>query len=99
MFERREILARLSRIYLAIEGGSGTEHEAEVAMNRCGVAVVPVGGSGGHAGELYGRMERPAYAAERDWETLARAEAKPREVAQSVLNIVSVLLGRTQQTV
>ena len=34
MAERREVLARLSRIYLAIEGGPGTVHEGQVALGR-----------------------------------------------------------------
>jgi predicted Rossmann-fold nucleotide-binding protein len=31
MFERREVLGRLGSLYLAIEGGPGTAHEAQVA--------------------------------------------------------------------
>src|SRR5262249_55982329 len=46
MTERREVLARLSDLYLAIEGGPGTVHEAAVACARNAV-VVPVGRSGG----------------------------------------------------
>lgn len=34
MAERREILARLSPLYLAVEGGPGTVHEGRVAIAR-----------------------------------------------------------------
>jgi len=39
-FERREILGRLGQIYLMIEGGPGTQHEAEVAVSK-GFPVIP----------------------------------------------------------
>jgi predicted Rossmann-fold nucleotide-binding protein len=52
MAERREVLARMAGVYLAVEGGPGTVHEAEVASAR-GAVVIPVGRSGGHSAVLY----------------------------------------------
>lgn len=60
MSQRREILGRLSSLYLAVEGGPGTVHEAEVASGRRAM-VIPVGRSGGHSAELYSRMSCPAF--------------------------------------
>jgi len=44
MEERREILARLAGIYVAVEGGPGTAHETSIALARSAF-VVPVGRS------------------------------------------------------
>jgi hypothetical protein len=64
-FERREILGRLSKICLAIEGGPGTAHEAAVAY-AYGVTVIPLARSGGVAGKLFGEREQPARLAASD---------------------------------
>ena len=55
MKERREILGRLSGLFVLVEGGPGVEHEADVAAAR-GAALIPVGRSGGYAAALYGRI-------------------------------------------
>jgi predicted Rossmann-fold nucleotide-binding protein len=52
MAERREILGRLADLYVVIEGGPGTVHEASVALARA-AGVLPVGRSGGHSAELH----------------------------------------------
>jgi hypothetical protein len=81
MAERREILARLAGVYLAIEGGPGTVHEAAVASAR-GAAVIPVGRSGGHAAVQYGQGLRPAAVDRRTWAVvgpgLRRRSKRPR---------------------
>jgi predicted Rossmann-fold nucleotide-binding protein len=63
MEERREVLGRLANIYIAIEGGPGTVHEAQVAHARF-APVIPIGRSGGFANGLYIEMSRPEFADE-----------------------------------
>jgi hypothetical protein len=88
MGERREILGRLAELYVVVEGGPGTEHEARVAAAN-GSILLPVGRSGGHAGALFARMGRPALAEEHTWRTLGDFEAIPAKIAASVLEIVN----------
>lgn len=87
MSERREILGRLAKIFIVIEGGPGTEHEAAVAAAH-GAVLVPVGRSGGHAGVLYPGVVRPPCVDARTWETLGSSEAAARAVAAAVVEIV-----------
>src|SRR5881227_2044854 len=54
MTERREVLGRLSRLFLMVEGGPRAGHEADVASAK-GAVVIPVGRSGGYAAALYAR--------------------------------------------
>src|SRR5262249_44356903 len=91
MTERREVLARLSDLYLAVEGGPGTVHEAAVATARNAV-VLPVGRSGGHAAELYSQMTRPSAVEESMWTVLGAAESKTEETARAVLRAVQSCL-------
>jgi predicted Rossmann-fold nucleotide-binding protein len=56
--QRREVLGRLGEAYLVVEGGPGTEHEVGVARER-GAIVIPVGRTGGHAGDVYPSLEKP----------------------------------------
>jgi hypothetical protein len=93
MAQRREVLARLAEIYLAIEGGPGTVHEAAVASARKAV-VIPVGRSGGHAGELYARMDRPAALDEATWIALGAATTTPEETAAAAVRAISAYLTR-----
>lgn len=87
MAGRREILARLSMLYLAIEGGPGTVHEATVASAR-GATVIAVGRSGGHSAELYARMCRPAAIDGATWAVLGDAASTPEQTAEAVLRAV-----------
>ena len=57
MTERREVLGRLSGLFLMVEGGPRAGHEAEVASSQ-GAVVIPVGRSGGYAATLYARVSR-----------------------------------------
>lgn len=88
MAERREVLARLSRLNLALEGGPGTVHEGEVALGR-GAIVIPVGRSGGYAGKLYPALPRPAFAPAASWQALGLSDITPNCVAKAVYEIVS----------
>ena len=91
MAERREVLGRVSRLYLAIEGGPGTVHEGRVALSR-GAVVIPVGRSGGYSGELYPSLPRPAFATEENWRVLGNSEVTPDQVAKAVHEIVIACL-------
>jgi hypothetical protein len=87
MAERREVLGRLSRLYLAVEGGPGTVHEAEVASSRNAV-IIPVGKSGGHSAVLYARMDRPAAIDAQTWAVLGSDRSTHEETAEAVLRAV-----------
>src|SRR5262249_46785841 len=87
MAERREVLARLAEVYLAIEGGPGTVHEARVAAARHAI-VIPVGRSGGHAAELYAQMPRPAAVDETTWAMLGAREATAEQAAEAAVRAV-----------
>lgn len=85
--ERREVLGRLADLYVIIEGGPGTVHEASVALTRSAL-LIPVGRSGGHAADLHKLIARPSFASERIWRILASAEASPAQVADAVAETV-----------
>ncbi len=91
MGERREVLGRLAPIYLVVEGGPGTAHEADVATAH-GAHLLPIGRSGGHAGALYPTLTPPRWASERSWRTLGDADATPPAVAEAVLDLVTGLI-------
>ena len=83
-YERREILGRVAKVYPVIEGGPGTAHEAAVAYAH-GATVIPVGRTGGVAGELFEGRERPAWVTAGDWELLGHGTG---DVAAGVATIV-----------
>ena len=97
MGERREVLGRLAECYVVIEGGPGTAHEASVALRRS-VCVVPVGRSGGYAGELYPQVPRPPFASKSTWRDLALAATSPSVVAEAVASIVAAHVRQIQET-
>jgi|GEM_PF-4029112 len=86
-FERREVLGRLGQIYLMIEGGPGTEHEAQVAVSK-DFPVIPVGRTGGHAKAFHQRAMRPGEIRPDHWKTLGNAEAPLEDVVAAVRTIV-----------
>jgi hypothetical protein len=97
--ERREVLGRLGRVYLVIEGGPGTEHEVRVARGR-GAAVIPVARSGGHAADVYPRVERSPGAGSPDWERLQDRAAPLEGVISAVQRLVEssfLSAGRTNR--
>ncbi|MEM7713684.1 MAG: macro domain-containing protein [Cyanobacteria bacterium P01_A01_bin.68] len=85
--ERREILARMANVYLLIEGGPGSKHEARRA-DKMGAVVIPVGKTGGFAEELYAEMECPNYIPMELWEKLGRREGAAEEVGIAIAQIV-----------
>jgi SLOG cluster4 family len=91
MTERREVLGRLSGLFLMVEGGPRAGHEAEVASAH-GAAVIPVGRSGGYAAALYGRISRPPAIDAGTWAVLGSSESTPEETAMAALRAVQVSL-------
>jgi hypothetical protein len=91
MTERREVLGRLSGLFVMIEGGPRAGHEADVASAH-GAVVIPVGRSGGYAATLYGMTNRPAAIDAGTWELLGRSESTPDETARGVLRAVEACL-------
>lgn len=91
--ERREILGLAAQIYLAIEGGPGTEHEAAVA-SASGAAMIPVGRSGGAAGDLYPLLKPLPEVVLDDWLLLGDRNVHCEVTAAAVGRIVRVLLQR-----
>jgi hypothetical protein len=87
MAERREILGRLARLYLAVEGGPGTVHEAEVASSR-NALVIPIGRSGGHSAVLYPRLARPPAIDAMTWTILGSDQSTVEETAEAALRAV-----------
>ena len=90
--ERREILARMARVYLLLEGGSGSEHEARRALEM-GAVVIPVGRTGGFSEKLYAEIDRPDYIPVELWENLGRREDNPEEVGIAIAQIVLKVLN------
>jgi len=91
MTERREILARLSRLYVMIEGGPRAGHEAEVASAQ-GAAVIPVGRSGGYAATLYAQAIRLQAIDADTWAVLGSNESTPEMTATAVARAVQSCL-------
>lgn len=83
-YARREILGRVAPVYLVIEGGPGTAHEAAVAYAH-GATVIPVGRTGGVAREIFQERERPAGIEAGDWALLGDERAPHGEVAAAGL--------------
>lgn len=90
--ERREILGRVGNVCLVIEGGPGTEHEVAVASFRQ-IPVIPLGQTGGHAGDMYSQLARPKWAADADWALLGDANASHGEVVLGVRRLVHAAIS------
>jgi hypothetical protein len=91
MTERREILGRMSALFVMVEGGPRAGHEAEVAAAH-GAVIIPVGRSGGHAATLYARVSRPSAIDAGIWAVLGAIASSPEETARAVLHAVQVCL-------
>ena len=89
--ERREILGRIAGVYIVVEGGPGTQHEAAVAQS-CGATIIPVGRSGGAAAELYNILPCPPKVDGTVWSVLNEVSVHPRKIAQAVSVLVLQLL-------
>jgi hypothetical protein len=91
MTERREVLGRLSRLFVLIEGGPRAGHEVDVATAHNAV-VIPVGRSGGFASTLYTRMSCPPAIEPGTWAVLGASESSPEQTARAVLDAVQACL-------
>jgi hypothetical protein len=91
MTERREILGRLSRLFVLVEGGPRAGHEVDVALAH-GAALIPVGRSGGYAAALYGRSSCPPTIDTGTWAVLGASESTPEETARAIFRAVQMSL-------
>lgn len=96
--DRRELLGRVGHAYLVIEGGPGTGHEAAVAAGR-GVPLIPLGRTGGHAGDLHPQICCPPGAPKADWDLLADADASHGQVVAAVGRLVRLAVARNAESV
>ena len=90
MEDRREILGRLAKMYISIEGGPGTVHEARVAQQELAF-LIPVARTGGFSQDIYSRVECPRHKLVQQWQTLNDPDASVEEIGLSVLRIIRVL--------
>ena len=91
-YDRREILGRVGHAYLVIEGGPGTEHERNVASGR-GMPLIPLGRSGGHAGDLYAQLSCPPWASATEWALVGDTKALHSDVILAVRRLVQIALN------
>ena len=98
MSERREILGRVSRLYLVIEGGPGTHHEVQVASSM-NATLIPVGRSGGAAAQVYQQMPRPIGIEEPIWATLGSAESSTDATARAVFRVTEAFYRQDEEKV
>ncbi len=95
MQERREVLGRLAPVYVVIEGGPGTEHEARVALAH-GAILVPIVRSGGVAADLHQRIARPLGVPSALWGQLNCPSISAEAVARATVEIVRTCLKLRQ---
>lgn len=93
MEDRREILGRLAGLYVSIEGGPGTEHEARVAETQ-GATIIPIARTGGFSETIYRRIACPQIGIENQWELLDDNEASIEELSVAVSYIVREVIRR-----
>ena len=94
LHQRREILGRIGDVYIAIEGGPGTVHEAEVAQAR-GASLIPVGRTGGYSTRLHEALtvNMQSLAANGKWHMLASRAVPLTAVANAARDLVAQSLG------
>ena len=92
MTERREILGRLSGLFVLVEGGPRAGHEVEVASAH-GAAIIPVGRSGGYAAALYGRISCPPTLDADTWAVLGSSDSTPEATARAIFGAVQMSLN------
>ncbi len=73
LYGRRVRLAEVCDIYLCIEGGPGTAHEARL-VNARKLPLIPLGAFGGHAAREYRDMARPQWVQESDWHDIGDSD-------------------------
>ncbi len=90
-YERRELLGRIGHVYLVIEGGPGTQHEASIVASQK-LPIVPLARTGGVAGELYVNSACPMRWPADEWSLLSDTSAPHSIVAAAVGRLVKVAL-------
>lgn len=80
----------MAPIYLSVEGGPGTAHEAGVAQGR-GATLIPIGRTGGYSQEIYPRLTCPSADVASEWRILGDGDASVEDVGVAVQRIVEVL--------
>jgi hypothetical protein len=93
MTERREMLGRLSQLFVLVEGGPRAGHEVEVALAH-GAGIIPVGRSGGYAATLFDRIARPSTIDPSAWDVLGSSGSTPEDTARAVVRAVQWSLDR-----
>lgn len=91
MTERREILGRIAKVFLMVEGGPRAGHEADVARAH-GATVIPVGRSGGYAATLVAQINRPEPVDRATWDALGSSASSPEETARAAVAAVRACL-------
>jgi uncharacterized protein (TIGR00725 family) len=94
MKQRREVLGRLADLYLAVEGGTGTNHEIRVARSQ-GAKVVAVAALGGAAQWAYRGLKCPTGVHPLDWDRLGNAVLSVDTLVKSASRILAALLSPT----
>lgn len=92
MHERREILAEVADVYLCVEGGPGTAHEARMVVGA-GKVLVPLARTGGVAEKLFAELRCPALVLEQSWSKLADSQCSMEDVTEAITSIVLNVLG------
>jgi len=88
MVQRRQVLARLAPVYVAVEGGMGTADEIGIARSQ-GAVVIAVAATGGAAGHAYPALAGPPQAEPLLWQHLADASLDPRQLADAAIGLVA----------
>jgi hypothetical protein len=86
MYERREVLARIAGIYITVEGGPGTLHEARTALLNQS-ALIPVGKSGGASKKIYDSLAKPEIH-RKEWGVLDAQNATDDEIVRALKTLI-----------
>ena len=89
---RRQVLACLAPVYVAVEGGDGTADEIRIACRQPAV-VVAVAATGGAAKSAWPELPRPVGVLPEDWQRLSDERLAPADLAGAVVRIVATVLG------
>lgn len=91
MKTRREVLGRLAKVYLAVEGGPGTAHEIRIASGQ-GAVVVAVGAYGGAAANAHTGLRCPKGVNPLDWDRIANPVLDDPTILDACEHILRALI-------
>jgi uncharacterized protein (TIGR00725 family) len=91
MKTRREVLGRLSKVYLAVEGSAGTAHEIRIASGQR-AAVVAVGAYGGAAAKARSSLRCPNRVNPLDWDRIANPVLNNDTILEACERILRALI-------